>query len=135
MVEDIPSGRFVTLVYAVLDPHRRTLTVANGGHLPPLLVSDCETKLIQTEIGLPLGLTFGGYSETKVQLPPGAKLVFYSDGITEAENPAGEQYGVNRLEAHFCEAGASADSILKEVREYAAPARMQDDATAIVVQT
>jgi phosphoserine phosphatase RsbU/P len=135
MVEDIPNGRFVTLVYAVLDPHRRTLTVANGGHLPPLVVNECETKLIQTEVGLPLGLTFGGFSETTVHLSPGAKLVFYSDGITEAENAAGDEYGVNRLEAHFCNAGASADSILKEVREFVAPARMQDDATAIVVQT
>jgi sigma-B regulation protein RsbU (phosphoserine phosphatase) len=135
MVEDFPNGRFVTLVYAVLDPHSRTLTVANGGHLPPLLVSNCETKLIQTEIGLPLGLAFGGFSETTVQLPPGAKLVFYSDGITEAENADGEEYGVNRLEEHFCHAGASADSILKEVREFVAPARLQDDATAIMVQT
>jgi sigma-B regulation protein RsbU (phosphoserine phosphatase) len=135
MVEDFPNGRFVTLVYAVLDPHSRTLTVANGGHLPPLLVSDGGTKLIQTEIGLPLGLTFGSFSETTVQLPPGAKLVFYSDGITEAENAAGEEYGVNRLEEHFCHAGASADSILKEVREFVAPACLQDDATAIVVHT
>ena len=112
MVEDFPSGRFVTLAYGVLDPHNRTLTVANGGHLPPLLVSNCETKLIQTEIGLPLGLALGAFSETTVKLPPGAKLVFYSDGITEAENSDGEEYGLDRLQEHFCRAGASADSIL-----------------------
>jgi len=135
MVEDFPSGRFVTLVYAVLDPRNRLLTVANGGHLPPLLVSDCETKLIQTEIGLPLGLTFGAFSETTVKLPPGAKLAFYSDGITEAEDSNGEQYGVERLEKHFCHADATAESILADVRAFVAPARMQDDATVIVVQS
>ena len=135
MVEDFPSGRFVTLVYGVLDPHKRTLILANGGHLPPLLVSECGKKLIETDTGLPLGLTLGTFSETTVQLPPGAKLVFYSDGITEAENPAGEAYGVNRLLEHFCQASASADTILDEVKAFVAPVRMQDDATVIVVHT
>jgi sigma-B regulation protein RsbU (phosphoserine phosphatase) len=135
MVEDFPSGRFVTLVYAVLDPHKRTLIVANGGHLPPLLVSECGKKLIETDAGLPLGLALGTFSETTVTLPPGAKLVFYSDGITEAENSAGDAYGVNRLREHFCQPSASADTILDEVKAFVAPARMQDDATVIVVHT
>jgi len=135
MVEDFPSGRFVTLVYAVLDPHKRTLIVANGGHLPPLLVSDCGMRLIQTDTGLPLGLALGAFSETTIELPPGAKLVFYSDGITEAENSTGEAYGVSRLQAHFCQASASADTILDDVKRFAAPAPMQDDATVIVVHT
>lgn len=135
MVEDFPSGRFVTLVYAVLDPHKRTLTIANGGHLPPLVVSECETKLIQTETGLPLGLALGAFSETTVKLPPGSKLAFYSDGITEAEDATGEQYGVDRLQKHFCCASASAESILEDVHAFVAPAAMQDDATVIVVHT
>jgi sigma-B regulation protein RsbU (phosphoserine phosphatase) len=134
MVEDFPNGRFVTLVYAVLDPPKRTLIVANGGHLPPLLVSDCGLKLIQTDTGLPLGLALGAFSETTVELPPGAKLIFYSDGITEAENVTGDPYGVNRLQAHFCQAGASVDTILHDVKAFVAPAPMQDDATVIVVQ-
>jgi sigma-B regulation protein RsbU (phosphoserine phosphatase) len=132
MVEDFPSGRFVTLVYAVLDPNNRTLTVANAGHLPPLLVSNCETRLIQTESGLPLGLALGAYSETCVKLPPGAKLAFYSDGITEAENIEGEEYGLSRLQQHFCESTATAESILEHVRTFVAPASMRDDATVIV---
>lgn len=135
MTEDFPSGRFVTLVYAVLDPRNRTLTVANGGHLPPLLVSNCETRLIQTETGLPLGLALGAYSETTVKLMPGAKLVFYSDGITETENANGDVYGVERLQAHFCQGSASAETILEDVRNFVAPAPMRDDATAIVVYT
>jgi sigma-B regulation protein RsbU (phosphoserine phosphatase) len=133
MVEDFPNGRFVTLVYAVLDPPKRTLIVANGGHLPPLLVSDCGLKLIQTDTGLPLGLALGAFSETTVELPPGAKLIFYSDGITEAENATGDPYGVNRLQAHFCQADASVDTILDDVKAFVAPAPMQDDATVIVV--
>jgi sigma-B regulation protein RsbU (phosphoserine phosphatase) len=135
MVEDFPSGRFVTLVYAVVDPHKRTLTVANAGHLPPLLVRNCEARLLESESGLPLGVATGEFSESTVDLPPGSKLLFYSDGITEAENRNGEEYGLERLQEHFCGPNASAESILEHVRAFVAPAPMRDDATIIVVQS
>ncbi|MBV9482417.1 MAG: SpoIIE family protein phosphatase [Acidobacteria bacterium] len=135
LVEDFPSGRFVTLVYGVLDPRHRTLTFANAGHVPPLLVNDCQTSLIETENGLPLGLALGAFSETTVKLPPGAKLIFYSDGITEAESVTGEEYGVRRLQDHSSSSDTTAHTILEDVNRFVAPAVLRDDATAIMVQT
>src|SRR6202035_3822030 len=86
LVEDFPAGRFVTLVYALLDPGARSLTFANAGHLPPLLVEDNQPRFLDTERGLPLGLSCGDYSQSTVTLSPGSRLVFYSDGISEATN-------------------------------------------------
>lgn len=133
MVDDFPNGRFVTLIYGVLDPHARTLTIANAGHLPPILVNGPESSLINTETGLPLGLALGAFSETTVQLPLGAKVLFYSDGITEAENSSDEEYGSERLEKRFREESFSLESILQDVRGFAAPEQLRDDATAIIV--
>ena len=134
MVEDIPNGKFVTMVYGVLDPATRTFTFANAGHLPPLLVDSSGAHCLRGESGLPLGLSFGTFSENSVHLPEGSCLVLYSDGITEAFNANEEEYGISRLENHFAQAGACAESILREVRDFSAPEPLPDDATVIVMQ-
>jgi phosphoserine phosphatase RsbU/P len=134
MVEDFPKGRFVTMVYGVLDPAARTFTFANAGHLPPLLVDGAGARRLGGESGLPLGLSFGTFGENRVHLPQGSRLVLYSDGITEAFNGNEEEYGNSRLENHFAEAGACPESILRDVRNFCAPESMRDDATVIVIQ-
>ena len=134
MVEDIPKGRFVTMVYGVLDPATRTLTFANAGHLHPLLVDSTGTHFLDTESGMPLGLTYGSFSEVSVHLPEGSRLVFYSDGITEAANDVEEEYGTERLAQHFAQPDACSESILQEVRAFSAPSSLRDDATVIVIK-
>jgi sigma-B regulation protein RsbU (phosphoserine phosphatase) len=86
LVDDFPAGKFVTLVYAVLDPANRTVLFANAGHLRPLFIDSEGEHFLDVERGLPLGLGSGDYSETVISLSEGSKLIFYSDGITEAEN-------------------------------------------------
>jgi sigma-B regulation protein RsbU (phosphoserine phosphatase) len=134
MVDDFPNGRFVTLVYGVLDPNDRTLTVANAGHLPPLVVSDGKAAVISTETGLPLGLALGGFSETTVKLPVGSRVLFYTDGITEAEDLQEQEYGAERLRKHLGSDKISADTLLQDVRSFAAPAPLHDDASVILIQ-
>jgi len=134
LVNDFPSGRFVTMVYGVLDPTARSFTFANAGHLPPLVVDHADAQLVATEMGLPLGLRSGSYSEVALQLGSRSRLVLYSDGITEAENPAEEQYGGLRLAAHIAKTDASMESLLQEVREFANGPGLRDDATVVLVQ-
>lgn len=100
MLEDFPSGRFVTLIFAVLDPANRTLRFASAGHLPPILIDADGARYLEDELGMPLGLSRGGFSDTEIELRPGAKLAFYSDGITEASGSNNEEYGVQRLSEH-----------------------------------
>ncbi|HZE25970.1 MAG TPA: PP2C family protein-serine/threonine phosphatase [Terriglobales bacterium] len=134
LVEDFPSGRFVTMVYGVLDPARRTLQFANAGHLPPVLAEASGARFLETEMGLPLGIRHGTYSEATVPLTDGARIVLYSDGITEATNPDEEEYGAARLAAHLQHWDASMESLLQDVRTFANGAGLRDDATVVVVR-
>jgi len=133
LVDDFPAGKFVTMVYAVLDPSTRTVVFANAGHLRPLFIDKQGEHFLDTERGLPLGLGCGDYSETSIALSEGSKLVFYSDGITEAENAKAEEYGLCRLAEHAGKAGSSAVSIVDDVRSFVDGANLRDDASVVFV--
>ncbi len=133
LLEDIPSGRFVTMVYAELDPSRRTLRVANAGHLSPLLVEPSGHHWITHEHGLPLGIAVSKFSETEITLSPQARFAIYSDGITEAELESGEDYGAERLLAQMQSPDASPENLLSDVRKFVNGTGLRDDATVIIV--
>jgi sigma-B regulation protein RsbU (phosphoserine phosphatase) len=133
LVNDFPAGKFVTMVYAVLNPATRTVVFANAGHLRPLFIDDDGERFVDTERGLPLGLSCGDYSETEIRLSAGSRLVFYSDGITEAENSKQEEYGLGRLAEHAIKPDASAVSILDDVRSFVNGSNLRDDASVVFV--
>ncbi len=131
MVNDFPAGKFVTLVYAVLDPATQSVVFANAGHLRPLLIDERGESFLDVERGLPLGLSCSDYSESEIRLSKGSKLIFYSDGITEAENAGDEEFGLCRLSAHALRPDASAITIVDEVRTFANGNSVRDDASVV----
>lgn len=136
LLEDFPTGRFVTMIYGELDPAKRTLRLANAGHLPPLFVDLAKPgahRWIQTEHGLPLGVSASKYSETEITLNPNSRIAFYSDGITEAELKSGEDYGAQRLLAQVQSPDFSTDGLISDVRKFVNGAGLRDDATVILV--
>lgn len=135
MIEDFPSGRFVTMVYAELDPSSRVLRIANAGHLAPLLVEPSGHQWIKHEHGLPLGISASKFSETEVTLGEHSRIAFYSDGITEAEVDSGEEYGAGRLLAQMESPDVTPDGLLADVRKFANGTGLRDDATVILVRS
>lgn len=133
MVEDMPGGRFVTMVYAEFDPAQRTLRLANAGHLPPLLVEPGGHRWLQTDHGIPLGIATANFSEAEITLSPESRLAFYSDGITEAALESGEEYGPDRLLAQLQLPDACLDKLLDDVRQFVNGSGLRDDATAILI--
>jgi serine phosphatase RsbU (regulator of sigma subunit) len=98
LVESIPANRFVTLFYAELDPKNGALAFLNAGHNPPLIVHAGGTMEQLAAGGLPLGIMPNAdFREGNTKLHPGDVLVIYSDGVSEATNPAGEEFGPTRL--------------------------------------
>src|SRR5438093_4427877 len=98
LVESIPPNRFVTLFYAELDPETGSLCFLNAGHNPPLIVHAGGTMEQLAAGGLPLGIMPNAdFREGRTRLHPGDVLMIYSDGVTEAVNPKGEEFGPTRL--------------------------------------
>ncbi|WP_229888582.1 PP2C family protein-serine/threonine phosphatase [Streptomyces nitrosporeus] len=133
---------FVTAVLLEFSPEAREVRVLNRGHQPLLVISSCETSVVRTEHSLPLGmgdlLTEQPPALTRV-LGPDDILVAYSDGVTEARDPAGAFYPLReQLQAH-CDAGPRQpspsgliDFIQHDLARWA-PA-LADDVVAIALQ-
>jgi sigma-B regulation protein RsbU (phosphoserine phosphatase) len=135
------SGAFVTAFYGIYDPARRELTYACAGHNPPRLkrCQDGTLAVLDCAGGLPLGLLEEeAYPDSTLQLQQGDQIVFYTDGITEAHNPAGELFGTARLDQVLenCSLKASAllDEVLLSVDQFAAGQPPHDDRTVIVAR-
>ncbi|HKF41813.1 MAG TPA: GAF domain-containing SpoIIE family protein phosphatase [Thermoanaerobaculia bacterium] len=134
LLKDLPAARFVTMIYAVLEPARRRLVFANAGHPYPLLVDSAGGRFLPTEAGFPLGIREGPFAEREVELPAGSRLLFYSDGLPEAMSPAEEEYGTERIRRHFDSESATVESLLEDVRGFVSGAPAADDLTAVLIR-
>jgi phosphoserine phosphatase RsbU/P len=134
LIADMPPGRFITMVFGIFDPAARKLTFANAGHPWPIHANGAEAHALATERGLPLGIAESMYSEVEVELTPGSRLLFYSDGISEAINEQDEEYGQERIFAQLNREGICADTLLEEINRFAGGRPQHDDATVILIR-
>ena len=133
LVEDFPASKFVTMVYAVLDATERKLTFANAGHLPPLFVHSSGARFLHADAGLPLGIMECEFSEHEIEMPPGSRVFFYSDGVTEAINSSREEYGPDRILKHVSSEPANVRSLLEDVDRFTAGHPESDDITVVMI--
>jgi phosphoserine phosphatase RsbU/P len=132
------QNRFATVLYGALRPDGR-LVYSNAGHNPPVLLRRDRVQRLETG-GLIVGLfPHAEYEEETLVLEDGDLLVVFSDGVTEAFNAAGEEFGEARLlaclETHRGRSPAELlRQILLSVREFAASAAQSDDVTALVLK-
>ncbi len=135
-----PASRFITLVYAIYDPPTGRLTYVNAGQNPPLIRRQDGRFERMHGTGIALGLfEHSEYSSAETALNPGDLLVFYSDGITEAEDPSGQPFEESGLELVLerhadktpAEIGAE---VLAAVQAHAQRARFADDLTILAVK-
>ena len=95
-----PPERYVTAFIAALDPATGRVSYTNAGHNPGLLVRADGTVQRLEANGMPLGLfPVVEYERVEIVLGPGDLVVLYTDGITEAANPKGDEFGLDRLQA------------------------------------
>lgn len=112
--------RFVTFVFAILDPKKHKIMIVNAGHLSPLLrdAKGKVTKLTTEESGLPLGIQPGyEYKVLTRTMAPGDTILLYTDGVTEAMNPLNELYGMTRLQKFLEKAPVGVEDLGEQLIE------------------
>ncbi len=116
-------GGFSTALAALIAANG-DLTIANAGHLPPYL-DGCEVDLPGA---LPLGITSDvSYETTVIRFEPGSRLTFYSDGVVEAQNQAGELFGFDRAKDFSTQ---SASAIVEAAKQFG----QEDDITVVTIK-
>jgi sigma-B regulation protein RsbU (phosphoserine phosphatase) len=131
---DFPQGNFVTLIYGVLDTATSTLTMAAAGHPPPLVLTNSSVDELELPNGLPLGLGEWSFEEIAWPLGPDASVLFYSDGVLEAEDAHGVEFGLDRLKRACRQAEVTPQLLIEEACRFASPGPMTDDATALLIR-
>jgi phosphoserine phosphatase RsbU/P len=132
------DARYATLLYGQLQPSGK-LKFCNAGHNPPLIYGVDGLRRIETG-GMPVGMfETAPYSGDECHLKPGDVFVSYSDGVTEAHNVAGEEFGEARLITQLerysrGSAQIILEQIINAVQDFAHGAEQYDDVTALVVK-
>jgi len=132
-----PENRYATFFYAQFDPATRRMIYTNGGHNAPMLLRGSEVMRLEAG-GPPVGLfRFSQYVQEEIQLQRGDLLVLYTDGISEAENPAEEEWGEDALigAARSCEDLAPLEiiqRIMDAADAFASGAPQHDDMTLVI---
>jgi sigma-B regulation protein RsbU (phosphoserine phosphatase) len=134
LVKDFPSTRFVTLIYAVINPKDKTIIYSNAGHPSPVFAGANDAELLNMETGFPLGIKEGIYPEHKIEMKSGSRLLFYSDGISEAMNSSEEEYSEERIKLQMKDPELSVESLLNEVHLYT-NSPPSDDMTLVMIKS
>ena len=130
LCQKILGEKYATLVVARLESDG-TLEFINCGHVQPLVVSADNHVCLLEDANLPIGLLdFAEYQSARCKLNAGDRFVVVTDGVTEAENAAGEMFGADRLQqVAGCE--SPFEKIFAEVRSFCGPTPLNDDCTVL----
>lgn len=133
------SQSFVTIFFGVLDPASGELTFCNAGHTPPLVCRN-DGPLVRLDSTGPVAGIFGeaSYTSGTISLGAGDRLVVFSDGVTESENPADEQFGEQRLRevllrGDVLSAEETCGAIVETLTAFRGSRPYNDDVTMLVV--
>ncbi len=139
--KDNETAMFVTVMYAVYNPDSGVITYANGGHNPPVIIhADGSSTMLPMTGGIALGVMPGfEYEQSTFTLGPGETIILYTDGVTEAMNGEGEEFGVDRLRELFAGQPSmnpreATDAILEAVSAFAGDTPQSDDITCLTLR-
>jgi len=137
-VRDGLDNRFATLFYVEVEHNSGQARYVNAGHNPAFVIRENGMELLGAS-SLPLGMLPGSiYEEAALTIGPGEIILAYSDGLTEAENETGEQFGMERLETLLTQMGNKNPQVigrrlLQEVDQFLGDERPTDDLSLIVI--
>ena len=142
--ENVERGRFISMIYAVVDLENNLIRIARAGH-NPVIYHDAAGKVnLISPNGLALGLEKGDLfgkviTESEEKLESGKAFIFYTDGFTEAVNRKGDEYGLDRMievvkSWNYSTASEIQDKMMADVNKFIGKAQQHDDMTMVILK-
>ncbi|HEX9253243.1 MAG TPA: PP2C family protein-serine/threonine phosphatase [Ignavibacteriaceae bacterium] len=142
--ENVERGRFISMIYAVVDLENKLIRIARAGH-NPVIYHDSEGNInLISPNGLALGLEKGDLfakviTESEEKIETGKTFIFYTDGFTEAVNKRGDEYGLDRMfeiakSWNYASANEIQDKMMADVNKFIGKAPQHDDMTMVVLK-
>jgi serine phosphatase RsbU (regulator of sigma subunit) len=134
------DNRYATLFWAVYNAQTAVLTYVNAGHPSPILIRSTGDIERLNSVAIPIGMfSSTRYTATKLQIRHGDRLVIFTDGVTDAQNAAGEEFGDERLVdccrsiAGGIDASGLADRVMQAITDWSVGTEQFDDTTVVVI--
>ena len=131
---DLPVNRFITLIYGVIDPVSKVITLANAGHHLPVISFDDKVSSLTMESGLPLGIIEHDYKEYNFTMKSGDKIFLYSDGVPEAMNTKKEMFEERRLLKSLQKPISNVNTLYNDVKSFTGNIPLSDDLTIVMIE-
>jgi hypothetical protein len=142
--ENVERGRFISMIYAVVDLENKLIRIARAGHNPVIYHDAAGNINLISPNGLALGLEKGDLfgkviTESEETIEVGKTFIFYTDGFTEAVNNRGDEYGLERMfeiakSWNYASAKEIQDKMMEDVNKFIGKVRQHDDMTMVVLK-
>ena len=125
------DGHFATVLVGLVDNERREVTMANAGHLPPLLLNGEQSEFVEVSVGVPLGVGAPTYESVTVPIAPNSTLIAYTDGLIKRRNESLDT-GMERLRKAASVKAPQVEELLTSIVDEFFAEQIADDDTAIL---
>lgn len=127
------EGHFATAVVGIGDMERHEVSLANAGHLNPLLITSVNTGFVETAVGVPLGIPGGNYRSVTVTTPPASTMIAFTDGLVERRGESID-VGMQRLATATVAGDGPLDDLLTKIIGELTDDQSEDDIAILALR-
>ena len=134
LIADLPSTRFITMIYLIIDPESGEIVMSNAGHMWPIHKSKDSVSQVKHDTGFPLGIQKDEYKDYKLTMNPGEKIILYSDGLSEAVNSKEQFFDEEMIFSSLKKENAGLNSLYGDLKTFVGNAAQNDDITLVEIE-
>jgi len=134
LIQDLPTTRFITMIYLIIDPISGKIVMSNAGHMWPIHKMQGTVIQVEHETGFPLGIQKDEYRDYDLLMNPGDKIILYSDGLSEAINKENQFFNEELIFKSLEKEDADLDSLYSDLKIFVGNAKQNDDITIVEIE-
>lgn len=134
LIQDLPTTRFITMIYLIVDPESGKIVMSNAGHMWPIHKTQDSVNQVKHETGFPLGIQKDEYRDYDLSLEPGDKIILYSDGLSEAVNTDNQFFDEELIYRSLKKEQADLNSLYGDLKSFVGNAAQNDDTTIVEIE-